>query len=128
MEEHEDDILAQLPVCGFLIWKLCQVPSPPRMTTEWIRSYSERTTSNCYEGIAMETVTNISRQEQGHIGVYCGKKCGGFQMPLHYPRYTKADYETMPEWKLDCLLYQYGLQFSGSLAEKRSFAMGAFIW
>ncbi|KAH7682365.1 hypothetical protein IHE45_05G116200 [Dioscorea alata] len=75
----------------------------------------------------METVpiTNISRQDQGHIGK---ERCGGFQMPLHYPRYTKADYVTMPEWKLDCLLSQYGLHFSGSLQEKRNFAMGAFIW
>merc|ERR1712080_201368 len=22
-----------------------------------------------------------------------------FQMPVHYPRYSKADYESMPEWK-----------------------------
>ncbi|KAK3024577.1 hypothetical protein RJ639_044319 [Escallonia herrerae] len=29
---------------------------------------------------------------------------GYFQMPLHYPSYTRAEYETMPEWKLDCLL------------------------
>ncbi|KAL4368246.1 hypothetical protein GQ457_05G031260 [Hibiscus cannabinus] len=28
----------------------------------------------------------------------------GFQMPLHYPRYTKADYEKMEEWKVDVLL------------------------
>ncbi|THU45622.1 hypothetical protein C4D60_Mb02t19920 [Musa balbisiana] len=27
-----------------------------------------------------------------------------FRMPLHYPRYTRADYESMPEWKLDYLL------------------------
>ncbi|KAF2291208.1 hypothetical protein GH714_020662 [Hevea brasiliensis] len=31
-------------------------------------------------------------------------RCGYFQMPLHYPRYTHAEYDTMPEWKLDCLL------------------------
>ncbi|KAL0371890.1 UNVERIFIED_CONTAM: hypothetical protein Scaly_0870600 [Sesamum calycinum] len=29
------------------------------------------------------------------------KGCG-FQMPLHYPRYKKSDYEKMPEWQLDC--------------------------
>jgi hypothetical protein len=28
----------------------------------------------------------------------------GFQMPLHYPNYTKEDYEDMPESKLDLLL------------------------
>ncbi|KAG1330353.1 hypothetical protein COCNU_02G003210 [Cocos nucifera] len=55
-------------------------------------------------------------------------RCGYFEMPLHYPRYTKAEYETMPEWKLDCLLREYGLPVTGNLAHKRSFAMGAFIW
>ncbi|KAJ1414691.1 hypothetical protein SESBI_18631 [Sesbania bispinosa] len=56
------------------------------------------------------------------------KKCGQFQMPLHYPRYTKADYETMPEWRLDCLLKEYGLPIIGDLNQKRNFAMGAFLW
>ncbi|GMN36619.1 hypothetical protein TIFTF001_006162 [Ficus carica] len=51
-----------------------------------------------------------------------------FQMPLHYPRYTKADYEKMEEWKLDLLLNQYGLSFKGSLHEKREYAKGAFLW
>ncbi|XP_057428443.1 uncharacterized protein LOC130721874 [Lotus japonicus] len=56
--------------------------------------------------------------------------CSGFQMPLHYPRYTKAEYESMEEWKLDLLLNQYGLlSFKGnSLHDKRAFAMGAFLW
>ncbi|KAG8365146.1 hypothetical protein BUALT_Bualt18G0074000 [Buddleja alternifolia] len=54
---------------------------------------------------------------------------GGFQMPLHYPRYTKSDYEKMEEWKVDMLLREYGLvDFTGSLDEKRTFAMGAFLW
>ncbi|XVF75186.1 hypothetical protein PTKIN_Ptkin13bG0167200 [Pterospermum kingtungense] len=52
----------------------------------------------------------------------------GFQMPLHYPRYTKADYEKMEEWKVDLLLREYGLSFKGNLDEKREFAMGAFLW
>ncbi|BFG31887.1 hypothetical protein CerSpe_181610 [Prunus speciosa] len=51
-----------------------------------------------------------------------------FQMPLHYPRYQKRDYETMPEWKLDCLLKQYGLPVIGDVNQKRKFAMGAFLW
>ena len=54
--------------------------------------------------------------------------CGHFQMPLHYPRYTKADYEAMPEWKLDCLLKEYGLPISGDVEQKKKFAMGAFLW
>ncbi|KAK7331134.1 hypothetical protein VNO77_25349 [Canavalia gladiata] len=52
----------------------------------------------------------------------------GFQMPLHYPRYTKQDYQIMEEWKVDLLLKQYGLSFKGTLDEKRAFAMGAFLW
>ncbi|KAE8696880.1 Gamma-tubulin isoform 1 [Hibiscus syriacus] len=54
--------------------------------------------------------------------------CGHFQMPLHYPKYTKAEYEAMPEWKLDCLLKDYGLSVSGDVEQKRRFAMGAFLW
>ncbi|KAM1025121.1 hypothetical protein ACFX13_039031 [Malus domestica] len=49
-------------------------------------------------------------------------------MPLHYPRYQKSDYESMPEWKLDCLLKQYGLPVIGDVNQKRKFAMGAFLW
>ncbi|KAJ8621625.1 hypothetical protein MRB53_030154 [Persea americana] len=56
------------------------------------------------------------------------KSCWDFQMPLHYPRYTKADYETMPEWKLDCLLQEYGLPTIGGIGEKRKVAMGTFLW
>ncbi|KAJ4847694.1 hypothetical protein Tsubulata_020658 [Turnera subulata] len=52
----------------------------------------------------------------------------GFQMPLHYPRYTKADYQTMQESTLDILLRQYGLSFQGSLEDKRNYAMGTFLW
>uniref|UniRef100_A0A0D9VEG0 DUF7722 domain-containing protein n=1 Tax=Leersia perrieri TaxID=77586 RepID=A0A0D9VEG0_9ORYZ len=54
--------------------------------------------------------------------------CGGFQMPVHYPRYKKADYEAMPEWRVDCLLREYGLPVDGDLDAKRRFAMGAFLW
>jgi hypothetical protein len=49
-------------------------------------------------------------------------------MPLHYPRYKKADYESMPEWRVDCLLREYGLPADGDLDSKRRFAMGAFLW
>ncbi|KAM1154831.1 hypothetical protein ACFX2I_037054 [Malus domestica] len=52
----------------------------------------------------------------------------GFQMPLHYPRYTKVDYGKMEEWKIDLLLRQYGLGFEGNLYQKRDYAMGAFLW
>jgi hypothetical protein len=56
-----------------------------------------------------------------------GSGCG-FRMPLHYPRYKKADYEAMPEWRVDCLLREYGLPVDGDLDSKRRFAMGAFLW
>ncbi|EEF51309.1 conserved hypothetical protein [Ricinus communis] len=55
-------------------------------------------------------------------------KCSCFQMPLHYPRFKKGDYETMPEWRLDCLLKEYGLPIVGDVNQKRKFAMGAFLW
>ncbi|KAL0407001.1 UNVERIFIED_CONTAM: hypothetical protein Slati_4014000 [Sesamum latifolium] len=57
-----------------------------------------------------------------------GSTGGWFQMPVHYPRYAKSDYEKMEEWKVDALLRQYGLSCDGSLEEKRRFAMGAFLW
>ncbi|KAL3829729.1 hypothetical protein ACJIZ3_018531 [Penstemon smallii] len=56
------------------------------------------------------------------------ERFGIFQMPLHYPRYTKAEYEGMAEWKLDCLLAEYGLYVNGDVNHKRKFAMGAFLW
>ncbi|KAK1350610.1 Melanin-concentrating hormone receptor [Heracleum sosnowskyi] len=52
-----------------------------------------------------------------------------FQMPLHYPRYSKTDYLKMEEWRVDLLLQQYGLNFEAkNIDEKRAFAMGAFLW
>ncbi|PON71276.1 hypothetical protein PanWU01x14_074160 [Parasponia andersonii] len=75
-------------------------------------------------------VESVARAPGGVGGAANGQAgCGGqFQMPLHYPRYTRGDYETMPEWKIDCLLKQYGLPISGDVEQKRKFAMGAFLW
>nr|GMC94505.1 Tegument protein [Ipomoea batatas] len=56
------------------------------------------------------------------------QRYGDFKMPLHYPRYTAADYESMPEWKLDALLSEYGLPATGTVHHKRKFAIGAFLW
>ena len=61
---------------------------------------------------------NMSKNENGCY----------FQMPLHYPRYKKGDYEAMPEWKVDRLLREYGLPAIGDVNKKRKFAMGAFLW
>ncbi|ESQ46764.1 hypothetical protein EUTSA_v10028146mg [Eutrema salsugineum] len=55
-----------------------------------------------------------------------GSSC--FKIPLHYPKYTKSDYEKMPEWQLDQLLREYGLPIIGDSYEKRKFAIGAFLW
>ncbi|XP_022773393.1 uncharacterized protein LOC111315712 [Durio zibethinus] len=54
--------------------------------------------------------------------------CCYFQMPLHYPRYKKSDYENIPESQLDCLLKEYGLPAVGDVNQKRKFAIGAFLW
>ncbi|KAF6172993.1 hypothetical protein GIB67_006369 [Kingdonia uniflora] len=82
----------------------------------------------------MVVMESILSNKNGGVGVGAGAKkqpmerCGSFQMPLHYPRYTKSDYETMPEWKLDRLLGQYGLPLVGDVEEKRNFAVGTFLW
>ncbi|XP_052143588.1 uncharacterized protein LOC127763053 [Oryza glaberrima] len=75
-----------------------------------------------------EKTTAAAGGEQQHGGG--GGGCGGssFRMPLHYPRYKKAEYEAMPEWRVDCLLREYGLPVDGDLDAKRRFAMGAFLW
>ncbi|CAF1698918.1 unnamed protein product [Brassica oleracea var. botrytis] len=52
----------------------------------------------------------------------------GFQVPLHYPKYSKSDYEAMDDLSLDLLLKQYGISFEGSLEDKRVFAMESFLW
>ncbi|CAA7062685.1 unnamed protein product [Microthlaspi erraticum] len=52
----------------------------------------------------------------------------GFQVPLHYPKFSKSDYEAMDGLKLDLLLKQYGFSFEGSLDEKRVFAIESFLW
>ena len=62
----------------------------------------------------------LGRDEQGINGF--------FKMPLHYPKYSKAEYETMPEWEIDRLLSEYGLPSLGSVEQKRKFAMEAFLW
>ncbi|OMO59250.1 hypothetical protein CCACVL1_24967 [Corchorus capsularis] len=57
-----------------------------------------------------------------------GKSCS-FLMPLHYPIFTKEEYEKMPLWRLDQLFGEYGLKvMEGDLDYKRKFAMAAFLW
>ncbi|GLJ51048.1 hypothetical protein SUGI_1086810 [Cryptomeria japonica] len=52
----------------------------------------------------------------------------GFRVPLHYPNYSKADYESMEEWRLDFLFHYYGLDVTGDVEYKRNYAIGAFLW
>ncbi|EFH54299.1 hypothetical protein ARALYDRAFT_906983 [Arabidopsis lyrata subsp. lyrata] len=68
--------------------------------------------------------------EEVYMDVQNGKngEASVFRMPLHYPRYSKKDYQDMPEWKLDRVLADYGLSTYGDLAHKRDFAIGAFLW
>lgn len=89
----------------------------------------------------METMAANGGQDAARYGAGGGKRelpnkqqqaaggCGHyFQMPLHYPRYSREDYEAMPEWQLDRLLSEYGLPVAGTVNQKRTFAMGAFLW
>ncbi|XP_006346150.1 uncharacterized protein [Solanum tuberosum] len=71
---------------------------------------------------------NKNQTNQSIISISNEKYSEFFQMPLHYPRYTKHDYEKMEEWKIDTLLREYGLNFQGTVDEKRRFAIGAFVW
>lgn len=71
---------------------------------------------------------NKNQTSQSMNSVSNEKNFEFFQMPLHYPKYTKDDYEKMEEWKIDALLKEYGLDFQGTVDEKRRFAVGAFLW
>ncbi|KAH7444038.1 hypothetical protein KP509_02G061600 [Ceratopteris richardii] len=51
-----------------------------------------------------------------------------FQMPLHYPRFSSADYYDMEEWRLERLLEEYGLNIPSTLEAKRDLAIGTFLW
>lgn len=93
--------------------KINEFPGDGKKKKQEIINHASLTTDDQYSRINNEKKYSIS----------------GFQMPLHYPRYRKADYEKMEEWKLDLLLQEYGLNFHGhNLEEKKKFAMGAFLW
>ncbi|PON44310.1 hypothetical protein PanWU01x14_268130 [Parasponia andersonii] len=78
---------------------------------------------------ASYTIQGLNQNGCHHLSEQGNEGVRQFQMPLHYPRYKKRDYETMPEWKLDLLLREYGLPINvGDVNQKRNFAMGAFLW
>ncbi|CAL9122369.1 unnamed protein product [Musa acuminata var. zebrina] len=87
----------------------------------------ERSSSMSSVGRGMATMNLMADGEgQQHQQLRDGRGC--FQMPVRYPTYTQADYEAMPEWKLNCILREYGLPVTGDIDDKRRFAMGAFLW
>ncbi|RVX09977.1 hypothetical protein CK203_012981 [Vitis vinifera] len=99
---------------------------PSGLSSKTLKRSPEKTTPvTTMESVARSIPTVGSA---GANGLQGRDRCGQFQMPLHYPRYTQADYETMPEWKIDCLLAEYGLPVTGGVEQKRKFAMGAFLW
>ena len=75
----------------------------------------------------MEQAKMKDREFQVKVASGDGHGGASFQIPLHYPRYKKEDYERM-ESRVDMLLVQYGLACKGSVEEKRAYAMGAFLW
>ncbi|KAL9690948.1 hypothetical protein QQ045_011365 [Rhodiola kirilowii] len=62
------------------------------------------------------------------FGLRIDLKISGFQMPLHYPRFKKEDYEKMNEMRLKLLLGEYGLKFEGSLDQLTEYAFVTFLW
>ncbi|KAL9685174.1 hypothetical protein QQ045_022621 [Rhodiola kirilowii] len=70
----------------------------------------------------------IADKRVNGAGLRIDPKISGFQMPLHYPRFKKEDYEKMDEVRLKLLLGEYGLKFEGSLDQLREYAIGTFLW
>ncbi|KAH6801875.1 hypothetical protein C2S51_033321 [Perilla frutescens var. frutescens] len=96
-----------------------------KMPLEYLMRYSK---SDNDEKMPACQVDGRLLSEYGRAGNQVATPAYEFRMPLHYPRYSKSDYENMPEWKLDRLLSEYGLPVIGDVHHKRNFAMGAFLW
>ncbi|KAL3333619.1 hypothetical protein AABB24_033618 [Solanum stoloniferum] len=99
----------------------------PTMALSWVVTIANTITlGNLKSQSSIEF--NKNQTNQSIISILNEKNSEYFQMPLHYPRYTKHDYDKMEEWKIDALLREYGLNFQGTVDEKRRFAIGAFVW
>ncbi|KAI6704672.1 hypothetical protein NL676_007634 [Syzygium grande] len=107
----------------WLLHSACHVLGHPNHDAGGVNHYASvvsRVSPTCQDAVKSFEKTSNAKE------MTCGLP--GFQMPLHYPRYKKVDYENMEEWRLDMLLREYGLGFNGNLDEKRAYAMGAFLW
>jgi hypothetical protein len=105
----------------WLLHSACHVIGSPKDTTKLHTNEEQRVQGDHH-------VISSSLKVSNNGGLEKHPSSSGFQMPLHYPRYKKTDYEKMEEWKVELLLKQYGLSFEGTLDEKRAYAMGAFLW
>ncbi|OMO68094.1 hypothetical protein COLO4_29906 [Corchorus olitorius] len=77
------------------------------------------------EDVNEEDIDHVIKNTTNEIN---DKSCS-FLMPLHYPLFTKEEYENMPLWRLDQLFAEYRLKImEGDLDYKRKFAMAAFLW
>jgi len=112
------------------LWRVCSLEDIRKKLLRWERSPT-----------ALEAEAKVLPWEKPFSGSLNGNENEGFssrngggdgpcvfQMPVDYPRYSKADYESMPEWKLDNLFHEYGLPIRGDVAFRRSYAMGNFVW
>ncbi|KAK7837850.1 hypothetical protein CFP56_020698 [Quercus suber] len=73
-----------------------------------------------YQQAQLKEAQSKDLKEEGIAQIIVSKEdsANGFEMPLHYPRYTKEDYEKMEDWKLDMVLKEYGLTVKGALDAK----------
>merc|ERR1711915_1114083 len=112
------------------LWRVCSLEDIRKKLLRWERS----PTALEAEAKALELEKPFSGSLNGDENKEFSSRNGGgdgpcaFQLPVHYPRYSKADYESMPKWQLDNLFHEYGLPIRGDLAFKRSYAMGTFLW
>merc|ERR1711915_102508 len=101
------------------LWRVCSLEDIRKKLLRWERS----PTALEAEAKAIQLENSFSGSLNGGGDGHCV-----FQIPVHYPRYSKANYESMPEWQLDNLFREYGLPIRGDLAYKRNYAIGAFLW
>lgn len=84
--------------------------------------------SSSDDAVLKKTLASSSSNERDQL-TRGAASWSSFQMPVHYPSFTKEEYEAMSEEELDRLLKLYGLPTDlGDLSCKKQFAVGAFLW